>query len=77
MFSKAVIIDSNGFFMTINITMATPSTIIWIPSVDFQGFKSWHLGFDNYIRMQKVNGVRGAGIFDMGVTTGISSFKNV
>jgi hypothetical protein len=27
---------------------ATPSTIIWIPSVDFQGYKSFHLGIDNY-----------------------------
>ena len=28
--------------------VATPSTIIWIPSVDFQGYKSFHLGIDNY-----------------------------
>jgi hypothetical protein len=75
--AKQLLLTAMGLFMTISMTMATPSTIIWIPSVDFQGFKSWHLGFDNYIRMQKVNGVRGAGIFDMGVTTGISPFKNV
>ncbi len=28
--------------------VATPSTIIWIPSIDFQGYKSFHLGIDNY-----------------------------
>jgi hypothetical protein len=27
---------------------ATPSTIIWIPSVDFQAYKSFHLNIDNY-----------------------------
>ena len=75
--AKQLLLTAMGLFMIISMTMATPSTIIWIPSVDFQGFKSWHLGFDNYIRMQKVNGVRGAGIFDMGVTTGVSPFKNV
>ena len=74
---RLLLLTAMFLFMTTSVTKATPSTIMWIPSVDFQGFKSWHLGFDNYIRMQKVNGVRGAGIFDMGVTTGISSFKNV
>jgi hypothetical protein len=65
-----------GFILFVNVAKATPSTIIWIPSVDFQGFKSWHLGMDNYIRMQKINGVRGAGIYDLGITTGILPFKN-
>jgi hypothetical protein len=36
------------FMMTSSLIYATPSTIIWIPSVDFQGFKSFHLGIDNY-----------------------------
>jgi hypothetical protein len=56
---------------------ATPSTYIWIPSTDIQGFNTWHLGIDNYIRTQKVNGIRGAGIYDMGLTTGILPFKKV
>ena len=71
-----IILTSFSLLLSINAVKATPSTIIWIPSVDFQGFKSWHLGMDNYIRMQKVNGVRGAGIYDLGLTTGISPFKN-
>jgi hypothetical protein len=32
----------------VSFMLATPSTIIWIPSVDFQGYKSFHLGIDNY-----------------------------
>ncbi|MCX6120043.1 MAG: hypothetical protein NTX44_00285 [Ignavibacteriales bacterium] len=36
------------FMITSSRTYATPSTIIWIPSVDFQGYKSFHLGIDNY-----------------------------
>lgn len=58
-------------------SMATPSTIIWIPSADFQKFKTSHLGIDNYIRTEKTNGVRGAGIYDLGLTFGILPFKKV
>jgi len=32
---------------TVSVT-ATPSTIIWIPSIDFQAYRSFHLGIDNY-----------------------------
>jgi len=74
--ARLFMLTALGLIMTINVSNATPSTIIWIPSIDFQGFKSWHLGMDNYIRMQKINGVRGAGMFDLGLTTGILPFKN-
>ena len=40
---------------------ATPSTQIWIPSTDIQGFKTFHLGIDNYTRTDKIDGIRGAG----------------
>jgi hypothetical protein len=67
-----------GLFGTISIAMATGSTQIWIPSTDIQGFKTVHLGIDNYIRTQSdANGVYGSGIYDMGVTTGISPFSKV
>jgi hypothetical protein len=36
------------FIFTSSVSYTTPSTIIWIPSVDFQGYKSFHLGIDNY-----------------------------
>jgi len=57
------------------VSNATGSTQIWIPSTDFQGWKTMHLGIDNYLRTQKVKGVRGAGIYDMGLTTGLLPFK--
>jgi hypothetical protein len=56
---------------------ATPSTQIWIPSTDFQAWKSVHLGIDNYLRTQKINGVRGAGMYDLGLTTGLLPFKKI
>ena len=55
------------------IVSATPSTIIWIPSVDFQGYKSFHLGIDNYAYDFK-NGRTGSGTAfptDLGLTVGV------
>lgn len=52
---------------------ATPSTIIWIPSVDFQAFKSFHLGVDNY-SFDFRNGTSGSGSMfptDLGLTVGV------
>ncbi len=57
------------------VSFATPSTQIWIPSTDFQKWKTMHLGLDNYIRTSKINGVRGAGMFDIGLTTGLLPFE--
>ena len=54
---------------------STPSTQIWIPSTDFQKWKTFHLGLDNYIRTSKIDGVRGAGIYDIGLTTGLLPFE--
>lgn len=73
--AKLMLVMAIGFMMTVNGAKGTPSTIVWIPSVDFQGFNSWHLGIDNYIRAQDDNGVRGAGIYDAGITVGILPFK--
>jgi hypothetical protein len=54
---------------------STPSTQIWIPSTDFQKWKTMHLGLDNYIRTSKIAGIRGAGMFDIGLTTGLLPFE--
>jgi hypothetical protein len=59
------------------ISFSTPSTQIWIPSTDFQKWKSIHLGFDNFIRTSNIEGVRGAGIYDMGLTTGLLPFEKI
>ncbi|MGD0590461.1 MAG: hypothetical protein ABSA44_06635 [Bacteroidota bacterium] len=59
--------------MTSSIIYATPSTIIWIPSVDFQGYKSFHLGIDNYAYDFK-SGKPGSGTAfptDLGLTVGV------
>ncbi|HEY5590094.1 MAG TPA: hypothetical protein VIK55_03655 [Paludibacter sp.] len=75
---KVLAICAIALFSTINVAMATGSTQIWIPSTDIQGFKTVHLGIDNYIRTQKdANGVYGSGMYDMGITTGISPFSKV
>lgn len=59
-----------------NFAIGTPSTQIWIPSTDFQKFKTFHLGIDNYIRLENQAGSsRGAGIYDFGLTTGILPFE--
>jgi hypothetical protein len=63
---------------SISVAKATGSTQIWIPSTDIQAFKSFHLGIDNYIRTQKdANGVIGSGIYDLGLTAGVSPFSKV
>ena len=76
--AKIYLVVLVSLFGTMGVAMATGSTQIWIPSTDIQGFKTGHLGIDNYIRTQKdANGVYGSGIYDMGVTTGISPFTKV
>jgi len=73
--SKLVLLAIIALVITVNTANATGSTIIWIPSVDFQAFKTMHLGIDNYIRTSKDNGVRGAGIYDFGLTVGALQIK--
>ena len=61
------------FIMTSSLVHATPSTIIWIPSVDFQGYKSFHLGIDNYAYDFR-SGKPGSGTAfptDLGLTVGV------
>jgi len=55
-----------------NLASGTGSTQIWIPSTDFQKFKTVHLGIDNFIRVKnQEDGTRGAGVYDLGLTMGI------
>jgi hypothetical protein len=72
---KLVIITLLVYTISVEHSFSTPSTQIWIPSTDFQKWKSLHLGLDNYLRTSKTAGVRGAGIFDMGLTTGLLPFE--
>jgi len=56
---------------------ATPSTQIWIPSTDIQGFGVLHLGWDSYIKTQSNNGVYEGTVTNGGITAGVLPFKQV
>jgi hypothetical protein len=76
--TRLVLLSAFALLMTVNVSKATPSTIIWIPSVDFQTYKTLHLGIDNYIRTEKdADGLRGAGVYDFGLTVGVSPFQKL
>jgi hypothetical protein len=51
---------------------ATPSTQIWIPSTDIQGFLNPHLGWDVYLTNTGTGSVSNGGI-----TMGVLPFKNI
>jgi len=70
------------------VAMATPSTQIWIPSTDVQGYGTFHLGIDNYFRasgagkVADANGVvhpgtRDPNVMDIGPTAGILPFEKL
>jgi hypothetical protein len=60
--------------INVEYSYSTASTQIWIPSPDFQKWKTVHLGIDSYLRTSKTEGIRGAGITDLGLTTGLLPF---
>jgi hypothetical protein len=60
---------SNGY--------ATPSTQIWIPSTDVQGFGVIHLGWDSYIKTESHAGIYEPTCTNGGITAGILPFKKV
>ncbi len=61
-----------ALFLFVNISFATPSTYLWIPSLDIQPFLNPHFGWDSYINTEgpglTVNG---------GLTMGVLPFKKV
>lgn len=58
--------------------MATPSTIVWIPSVDIQPYKTVHLTYDTYLRAkQNPDGSRTSAIVDLGLTGGVLPFQKI
>ena len=72
---KIIVIAIVLFIISCKVSFSTPSTQIWIPSTDFQKWKTLHLGIDNYLRTEKINGIRGAGMTDLGLTTGLLPFE--
>jgi hypothetical protein len=59
-------------FGSVSLTMATPSTQIWIPSTDVQAFMNPHIGWDAYLNMFGHGNVTNAGI-----TMGVLPFSKV
>ncbi len=55
---------------------ATPSTQIWIPSTDVQGFGVLHLGWDSYIKTDVLAGDAPT-VTNGGITVGVLPFKNL
>jgi hypothetical protein len=77
-FNQIVLSISFLWIFINNFVTGTPSTQIWITSTDFQKFKSFHLGLDNYFRLEnQAYHSRGAGIFDCGLTAGVLPFKKL
>jgi hypothetical protein len=76
---KIMLIMLAVFIITSSSTYATPSTIIWIPSVDFQGYGSFHLGIDNYAYDFKSGKAYSGTAFptDLGLTVGVLPFSTV
>jgi hypothetical protein len=82
--SKVLILATTLTVAAAGVAMATPSTQIWIPSTDVQGFGTFHLGIDNYFRASGVpksppNGAaaRDANIMDIGPVVGILPFEKL
>jgi hypothetical protein len=71
---KVLIVALLVCIKSVEYSYSTASTQIWIPSTDFQKWKTMHLGIDSYLRTAKTDGERGAGITDLGLTTGLLPF---
>jgi hypothetical protein len=66
-----------ALFMFAGTAGATPSTQIWIPSTDIQGFGVLHLGWDSYIKTAAINGTFEGTVTNGGITVGVLPFKQV
>jgi hypothetical protein len=79
LFSKIIVLVFAFLFCTGCIAFSTPSTIIWIPSVDIQSYGVFHLGIDNYFTAFKKGLGEGGAAFptDLGLTVGILPFSYV
>ena len=72
---KSLIITTILLLLSFKSSFSTPSTQIWIPSTDFQGFGKFHFGFDDFLRMKNNDGTRGGTIYCAGLTAGFLPFN--
>jgi hypothetical protein len=78
MLLKSLVLASIITLVVTGVAGATPSTQIWIPSTDIQAFKTFHLGFDDYVRVQKnPDGSYSPIIYDAGLTAGVLPFEKI
>jgi len=66
-----------GVIVLQGILWATPSTQIWIPSTDVQGFGVFHLGWDSYIKTAAIGGGYEPTVTNGGITVGVLPFQKV
>lgn len=67
------------FLFGVTQVSATPSTIIWIPSVDIQSYRVFHFGIDNYFTLFK-KGIGEGGFAaptNVGLTVGVLPFSTI
>jgi hypothetical protein len=72
---KLVIILIICFVYSFEYSYSTPTTHLWIPSTDIQGFGKLHFGFDDFLRIKNNNGTRGGTIYCAGLTSGFLPFN--
>jgi len=79
----AGIMTALAMFLFVNNAGATPSTQIWIPSTDVQGFLVPHIGWDAYVGAYNNKDATGAieggigNVTNGGITIGVLPFKNL
>jgi hypothetical protein len=64
--------------LTSSMALATPSSQIWIPSVDAKDFKAFHIDIDNYTRFsgKSGNGLN-PNLYDIGLSAGVLPLENL
>lgn len=72
---KKILLVLGFLFAAAGAAQATPSTQIWIPSSDIQGYMKWHLGFDEYLKARNPNGE--ANVINNGITVGVLPYDKV
>lgn len=68
---SSLIMSGLIMLMGTGLVFATPSTQIWNPSTDVQGYKTWHFGVDNYSSVKDNKDKPVAFATDLGLTYGL------
>ncbi len=72
-----------GLVLLAGSAFATPSTQIWIPSTDVQGYMKWHFGFDEYMKARgdspyaAATGGQEPNVINNGLTVGVLPLEKI